>query len=55
MSDWRKPTATRLVISDWLNMLFGDRGEDWFWFSVGEEGEAMLVIMGDLSGEELLL
>lgn len=53
MSDWRKPTATRFVISDWLNMLFGERGE--VWFSVGEEGEAMLVIMGDLSGEELLL
>ena len=49
-SDWRKPTATRLVASDWLNMEEGERGEDWA--SKGGEGEAMFVIMGERSGEE---
>lgn len=50
--DWRKPTATLLVASDWLNMLVGERGEEWE--SEGGDGEAMLVIMGERRGDEVV-
>lgn len=52
--DCKKPTATLLVLSDWLNIEEGDRGE--LFGSFGELGEpAMLVMFGERREEELLL
>ena len=51
--DCKKPTATRLVLSDWLNMDVGERGE--VCGSDGGDGDAMLVIMGERKGEEVFL
>jgi len=51
--DCKKPTATRFVLSDWLNMDVGERGE--VCGSDGGDGDAMLVIMGERKGEEVFL
>ena len=51
--DCKKPTATLFVLSDWLNIEVGERGE--VCGSDGGDGDAMLVIMGERKGEEVFL